>query len=368
MKNIYTNILQFKGTWRTYQERVLENSQKYLSDKKIHIVAAPGSGKTTLGIELIWRLGMPCLILSPSITIRQQWLERIREGFMAEDSRPDEILSNDLRNMQSITAVTYQALYSAMKHYHGELEGDEAEEEEAQERETVDFTGFDIFAAVKSAGIGTICLDEAHHLRSEWWKALEKFMKAQEGLNVIALTATPPYDSTPGQWKRYIDLCGPIDEEIFTPELVREGSLCPHEDYVYFSWPTREELDEIKAYQKKTDGMRHLLLTGEGFTRMVASHRGLQEPEAYSETFLDHPKYFSSLLIFCQAQGIPLPQYLRELIGTDGKLPKLDDTWLEILLQGFLYDDTDSYQVSDEERLQLIKELKEAGCVFDLIV
>lgn len=93
MKNIYTNILQFKGTWRTYQERVLENSQKYLSDKKIHIVAAPGSGKTTLGIELIWRLGMPCLILSPSITIRQQWLERIREGFMAEDSRPDEILS-----------------------------------------------------------------------------------------------------------------------------------------------------------------------------------------------------------------------------------------------------------------------------------
>lgn len=364
MKNIYTNILQFKGTWRTYQERVLENSQKYLSDKKIHIVAAPGSGKTTLGIELIRRLGMPCLILSPSITIRQQWLERIREGFMTEDSRPDEIVSNDLRNMRSITAVTYQALYSAMKHYHGELESDEAEEGESQDRETVDFTGFDIFAAVKSAGIGTICLDEAHHLRSEWWKALEKFMKAQEGLNVIALTATPPYDSTPGQWKRYIDLCGPIDEEIFTPELVREGSLCPHEDYIYFSWPTREELDEIKAYQKKTDGMRHLLLTGEKFTRMVASHRGLQEPEAYSETFLDHPKYFSALLIFCQAQGIPLPQYLRELIGTDGKLPKLDDTWLEILLQGFLYDDTDSYQVSDEERQQLIKELKEAGCIY----
>lgn len=364
MKNIYTNILQFKGTWRTYQERVLENSQKYLSDKKIHIVAAPGSGKTTLGIELIRRLGMPCLILSPSITIRQQWLERIREGFMTEDSRPDEIVSNDLRNMRSITAVTYQALYSAMKHYHGELESDEAEEGESQDRETVDFTGFDIFAAVKSAGIGTICLDEAHHLRSEWWKALEKFMKAQEGLNVIALTATPPYDSTPGQWKRYIDLCGPIDEEIFTPELVREGSLCPHEDYIYFSWPTREELDKIKAYQKKTDGMRHLLLTGEKFTRMVASHRGLQEPEAYSETFLDHPKYFSALLIFCQAQGIPLPQYLRELIGTDGKLPKLDDTWLEILLQGFLYDDTDSYQVSDEERQQLIKELKEAGCIY----
>ena len=29
-----------------------------------------------------------------------------------------------------------------------------------------------------------------------------------------------------------------------------------------------------------------------------------------------------------------------------------------------MYDDTDSYQVSDEERLQLIKELKEAGCIY----
>ena len=74
MGNIYENLLQFKGTWREYQDRVLTNSQKYLADRKLHIVAAPGSGKTTLGIELIRRLGEPCLVLSPSITIRQQWL------------------------------------------------------------------------------------------------------------------------------------------------------------------------------------------------------------------------------------------------------------------------------------------------------
>ena len=87
MKNIYDGILQFQGKWRTYQERVLENSRNYLLDGKLHIVAAPGSGKTTLGIELIRRLGAPCLILSPSITIRQQWLERITEGFLPENCR-----------------------------------------------------------------------------------------------------------------------------------------------------------------------------------------------------------------------------------------------------------------------------------------
>ena len=242
MKNRYDGILQFKGTWRDYQERVLSNSEKYLADGKLHIVAAPGSGKTTLGIELIRRLGEPCLILSPSITIRQQWLARITEGFLAEGQEPDSLMSHDLKQMRAITAITYQALYSAMKHDKGELkdqeeeEGEETESVASEETEEVDFREFDILAAVKEAGVKTICLDEAHHLRSEWWKALEAFMKEMKGMTVIALTATPPYDSTPAQWKRYTDLCGPIDEEIFTPELVREGSLCPHEDYICFNW------------------------------------------------------------------------------------------------------------------------------------
>ena len=44
-------ILHFKGTWRSYQQRVLDKYDRYSQDRKIHIVAAPGSGKTTLGIE-----------------------------------------------------------------------------------------------------------------------------------------------------------------------------------------------------------------------------------------------------------------------------------------------------------------------------
>ena len=368
MGNIYENLLQFKGTWREYQDRVLTNSQKYLADRKLHIVAAPGSGKTTLGIELIRRLGEPCLVLSPSITIRQQWLERITDGFLADGCSPERILSNDLKNMKMITAVTYQALYSAVKHYEGALEdqgesGDESAED-PETTETVDFRDFDLFRAVKEAGVRTICLDEAHHLRSEWWKALETFMKEMEGATVIALTATPPYDSTPNQWKRYIDLCGPIDEEITTPELVREGSLCPHEDYIYFNWPAGDELREIEEYQKKTAKVRDELLADREFARMVASHKGLADPKGYSEKFLDDPKYFSALLIFCQAQGIPFSPYLKELIGTQGKLPELNDEWLEVLLQGFLYDDTESYQVLEEKRTELLGKLKEAGCIY----
>ena len=61
--------MSFKGTFREYQQRVLDNSSKFLSDGKINIVAAPGSGKTILGLELIRRLNESCIIFSPTTTI-----------------------------------------------------------------------------------------------------------------------------------------------------------------------------------------------------------------------------------------------------------------------------------------------------------
>ena len=359
-QNPYEGVLQFKGKWRDYQQRVLTNAQHHLNDGKVHIVAAPGSGKTTLGIELIRRLGKSCLILSPSITIRQQWLHRIEEGFLVAGNKPEDLLSNDLQQLRAITAITYQALYSAMQHDEGELAD---EEDDAPQAESVDFRDFDIIQQVKAAGVQTVCLDEAHHLRSQWWNALEAFLKSFPEMTVIALTATPPYDSTPAQWKRYIDLCGPIDEEIFTPELVCEGSLCPHEDYVYFNWPTKAELDKIQTQQQAVQELYDALLADRTFTDSIASHKGLHCGEACSEFFLDHPEYFSSLLIFCQAQNVAFSPYLKELIGTKGRLPDLDMHWLETLLQGFLYDDADSYCAAPAQRQQLLQSLKEAGCI-----
>lgn len=113
----YSNILKFKYTWRNYQARVLENTNEYVADGKVHIVAAPGSGKTTLGIELIARMKEVALVLAPSITIREQWKARIVEGFLVEGLNPEDYVSQDLKNPRAITIVTYQALHSAMNLY-----------------------------------------------------------------------------------------------------------------------------------------------------------------------------------------------------------------------------------------------------------
>ena len=51
--------LAFTGQWRHYQKRVLDKSDAFMADGHLHLVAAPGSGKTTLGIEFIRRFGQP---------------------------------------------------------------------------------------------------------------------------------------------------------------------------------------------------------------------------------------------------------------------------------------------------------------------
>lgn len=77
--------LKFRGSWRVYQKRVLDSLDFHLMDENLHIVAAPGAGKTTLGIEVLARLKQPALVLCPTNTIKNQWIERICSSFLEED-------------------------------------------------------------------------------------------------------------------------------------------------------------------------------------------------------------------------------------------------------------------------------------------
>ena len=356
---MYQNILKFKGTWRNYQQRVLNRFEDYKSDGKIHIVAAPGSGKTTLGIELIRRLDQPALILVPTITIRQQWIERIKEAFLNEGVDASLYLSEDLKDLKLIAVSTYQAIHSAMSQYQGIIEEDENEFDKHQEE--VDYHDYHFLDEIKKANIGILCLDECHHLRSEWWKALETLKKQNHFPYTIALTATPPYDSSIGMWNRYIDMCGEIDEEITVPELVKEGSLCPHQDYVYFNYPTSEETKEIRAFEDKSHKLLEELMNDITFQKTIQTHTCLfQQPDL--DTLLDKPQYLSAVLIFLEEKGLSYPKQYQEILGYQ-KLEKMSLKWMEILLQGLLFDDHDSYAISEEYQEQLLKRLKSQGFI-----
>ena len=342
--------LNFKGSWRQYQKQVLDCFQDYQADGHVHLVAAPGSGKTTIGIELIARFGNPALILVPTVTIREQWVDRIQATFLEDGQRLSDLVSQNLKEMKALTIVTYQAFHSAMNQLQSQEDG-----------EAEDFVGFDLLASLRAQKVATLCLDECHHLRNEWWKSLEAFRKQYGQLKLISLTATPPYDSEPELWERYIRMCGEIDQEITVPELVKEDTLCPHQDFVYMCSPTAEEAERLKRFEEtKWDYIHHLIVDPD-FQSFVAGSKVLKG-DISSDILLEDPKYLSAILIYMHSQGLAIPPSLQNLLGTQ-KLPALTSYWLETLLQSILYQTPAWYEDPDGYRKKLEADLKARGLV-----
>ena len=236
MQNVsIIQLLKFKGKWRVYQQKILDNLEQYLNDKKLNIVAAPGAGKTTLGIEVIRRFGNNALILSPTIPIKNQWKTRIVEDFLQDNKESEELISTDIKEIKDITTTTYQRLQAVFR---------KGLEEE-------------LIKELEEHNIKTLVLDEAHHLRDEWYRTLkdliEKISKDKNDFKIISLTATPPYDVSEKEWNNYYELCGEIDEEISVPELVRTKDLCPHQDLLYFSNLDEEERKTVYTFSSKRE-------------------------------------------------------------------------------------------------------------------
>src|SRR5437773_6316823 len=118
---------------------------------------------------------------------------------------------------------------------------------------------------LKFAAFRTLVVDEAHHLRSEWWKTLTFVADSLDQPTIVALTATPPYDVSPFEWQRYEELCGAVDAEVSVPELVLSGDLCPHQDYVYFSVPSATEQKVLSEFRAAVDSFVQRLRSNTAF-------------------------------------------------------------------------------------------------------
>ena len=353
------NQLSFKGQWRQYQQRVLDKAESFMDDGKIHLVAAPGSGKTTLGIEFIQRFGNPTLILVPTVTIRQQWIDRIKQAFLSDDNLVEQLISQDLKRPKMITVATYQALHSAMNQVVGDSLIEDTDDESQQEH--FDFQGFDIRKTFGDQDLGTLCLDECHHLRNEWWKSLEIFRKSFPKIKMISLTATPPYEGEPALWERYISMCGEIDEEITVPELVKEGTLCPHQDYVYFAFPTKEERTQLDQFEKQKLNFLTKLSTDINFSNTIQSSPALSD-QISDDDLLANPKYLSAILIFLRSKNLPFPQRFQGLLATKA-LPTFTLEWFETLLNGVIFQVPNWFGFTEEALNQLKSDLKANGLI-----
>jgi superfamily II DNA or RNA helicase len=357
------NTLRFRYPWRPYQERVLNAIHEHLDDKRLHIVAAPGAGKTTLGLEIFRILEKPALALSPTRIIRDQWIDRLKDFCEVDEPSTLEWVSNSSHEPKLFTSITYQALHAQ---FSDELARSEEEEETLEDDKSLDENELNSFIKlIEQHQIGVLILDEAHHLRSEWWKALDKVCAHFPEMILVSLTATPPYDSTGNEWMRYEQLCGPIDEEISVPELVKAKTLCAHQDLVWACDATADEKKQIKEHDDRVSVSLNTLFENDEFESIVLSHPWLQKTGMEAD-IIKQPEIAISILSFLQAKSLPINSPLMSLLDLSREdIPELGRKWWQVLIETILFSSTTCH---NEEQSKFVDALKKQLKASELLI
>ncbi|WP_051621371.1 DEAD/DEAH box helicase family protein [Leeuwenhoekiella sp. MAR_2009_132] len=338
-----TEHLKFIFPWRSYQDKFLKDFDKHIEDEHLHVIAPPGSGKTVLGLEMIRRVNKKTLVFTPTLTIRNQWNDRLGDCFLKNSK--DVNCGYNLKKPADITFSTYQSLHAFFKN-----------EMNSSSEKLLDF--------FRNAGIKNIVLDEAHHLKNEWWLPLFE-LKRLENCIYIALTATPPYDSSPRELRNYFELCGAVDAEITVPELVKEQNLCPHQDYIHFSKPSIERINDILDFREQIYHFVTALTGNIKFIELVKTHPFYKETEAVLPQIYEAPKLYSALLIFLNASKELITREKLEILGLTEEeqkhIPSFSYEWVEVLLQYYLVDFKDAYGEDAAVLYPIEKELRRIG-------
>jgi superfamily II DNA or RNA helicase len=377
--------LRFPGRWRRYQELALEafERDRRAGRRSTHVLAPPGSGKTLLGMEIVRRLGTRALVLCPNSAVQAQWL-RTAELFGA----PDGLAAPDPG--APIACLTYQSLCQiqdpdvalgdaaerrwiadrarALGIPPGEVEREattwrgEARKRRSREiarikaaikreiargaHEGVEFT--DLLestarrrvATLRQLGVGTLVLDECHHLASLWGYVVRAVAALLGDVHLVGLTATPPDELTEQEAELYQRLLGPVDFTIPTPAVVREGFLAPYQELAWLTEPLEAEADwlaehDLRFRQLVTD-LHHEDIGGSlsfpewVITRLRVRGTGQGEPEMPWPSFQRrHPALARAGLRFLASAGLVLPEGAPRGEG-HREQPTLDD-WLVLL-------------------------------------
>lgn len=336
MSKFFSGV-EFKYTFRDYQRKFLDNIEEYLSDDKIHVVAAPGAGKTILALEMCRRIDEKTLVIVPSIAIKEQWIERFTKDFTGTDSKGyiSSRLSDEPGKEAVLTVITYQMLHSMVRR------------------------GDDVPMLISGSGIKTIVLDECHHMRRVWFNSLKKVVSVLGDCKLISLTATPPYDNGP-EFRNYMDLCGDIDDRITVGQLVGSNCLCPHQDYVYFNLPSKEQGELMDAVKEFSDALLEEIKNSEQFVTAVALNDLIMDPEWHVDEIIKDFDFYIAMCSLLDAAGC---SHNARKIEAEFKAPPFDKEKLALILERYLYGKIPEAKIIGDYLSDIKKRLELAGCV-----
>lgn len=364
--------------FRKYQQMILDLVEsKPADDRKFHIVAPPGAGKTIVGLELILRFGQPAAVFAPTSTIQSQWREKAGL-FLAEPSRLAEWVSLDPLDLKPINVFTYQLLSTPGENldFLRELAeadwlaslvrdgkaGDEAAAQvrirtlkennpdayEAEirkryarrKREALRDPAFGgaqfIHANAKALidrlvghGVQTIVLDECHHLLDYWALIIKELIRRIPDARVIGLTATLPSLDLDDEYENYVGLLGEVDFEVPTPAVVKEGNLAPYRDLAFFCQPTSREAEYLDDVQAEFERALHAIADSDRFSQWVAATLLFQSRDVWLNFVNEKPLLAIAGIKYLKLRNRLIPDDLPLLDEMDE--PMALEDWVELL-------------------------------------
>jgi superfamily II DNA or RNA helicase len=378
--------LVFRGRWRRYQTLALDAFDRDVERgrRRTHIVAPPGSGKTLIGVEIIRRLGQPALVLVPNTAVQSQWIAGVRT-FLDADDEPVAAAAVSA----PIAVLTYQALCQlddpavvlgdvAVRRWTAERAEATGQTVAEVNAEVTAWTGEAaarrdrelrrISASLKreiaraehgalhlgdllsqsararidelhEKGLGTIVLDECHHLASLWGYVVRAVIEELEDAHLVGMTATPPDGLTSEEAELYEHLLGPVDFTVPTPAVVRERFLAPYQELAWFTRPLDSEAQWLAEHDLRFRELTTTLHDDEpgplSFPAWVITRlrdRGREGEDAgvsWSSFQRRHPALARAGARFLASAGLELPEGAPRGEGYSEE-PSLDD-WLVLL-------------------------------------
>lgn len=358
--------------WRKSQRHLL-GLCGHVTDRRWHVCAPPGAGKTLVGLELARWHGTRTLVLSPTTAIRDQW----RAALALFGAVPEDFASTDLDRRAELYSITYQLLGNpgaAADDLHAAARrlwladvaagvGEDAARDRVAAVEQRDpararkelgrhvrilrrslATGEDtgvpaeqligeraaaLIDRIAGLDIGCVVLDECHHLL-DWWalvvNALVTRLAAERDVAVIGLTATLPEPGTVQEGLNYAGLLGGVDAELHLAAMVAEGGVAPWRDGLRVAELASAETAFLDTWATSFAERLDTVLLGEPFIAWAVTR--VESEEDGWERFTDaDPLAATALARWWTARGMPVPVEVPGELTLDDRVLLLD-AWL----------------------------------------
>ncbi len=145
-------------------------------------------------------------------------------------------------------------------------------------------------------------------------------------------------------------------------ELVKNGDLCPHQDFIHFSQLHQRERELLENHRQNVNIMLEKLREDKRLQDHLAGMRFLQAEDEDTEAILDDPEFYVSIASLLNENGYTIPsRFLGLFDASPSEIPRFDIKQATVFLNGFLHVEKEEWKDLEPIRNEYFNQAKRTG-------